>query len=295
MAITFTDRVVIVTGAGAGLGKAHALGFAEKGATVVVNDLSGADAVASEIEDAGGSAIASTASVTDRAEVAELIAETLARFGRIDVLINNAGILRDRSFHKMEDADWDDVMAVHLTGSANLTRAVWPAMREAGYGRIVMTTSSSGLFGNFGQANYGAAKLGLVGMMNTLAIEGAKCDIRVNAVSPIAWTAMTADLFPPAGETLMPPERITPGVLYLASEDAPTGRILVAGGGVFALAAIVESSPVALPPNASPDDIADAFPRISDLSSARPPGTGPVHTTAFFQEAMAAQSSKRER
>lgn len=291
MAIDFTDRVVIVTGAGTGLGRSYALGFAERGARVVVNDLQGAETVAGEIADAGGTAVADPSSVTDRVAVAALVAGTLDRFGRIDVVINNAGILRDRSFSKMTDADWDDVLAVHLTGSANLSRAVWPVMREAGYGRIVMTTSSSGLFGNFGQANYGAAKLGLVGLMNTLAIEGAKAGIHVNAISPIAWTRMTAGLFPPAGEALMPPERIAPGVLFLASDDAPTGKVLVAGGGVFALAAIVETEPVALPPTATPDDIAAAFGRIGDLSTAAEPGIGPVHTTAFFQAALGAQSS----
>ncbi|MEM9206957.1 MAG: SDR family NAD(P)-dependent oxidoreductase, partial [Pseudomonadota bacterium] len=195
--IDFTGKTVLITGAGSGLGRAHALAFAQRGANVVVNDPANAETVAAEVNDGGGKAIAHAASVTDGDAVGDMVEIANEAFSSIDILVNNAGILRDKSFHKMSDGDWRDVIDVHLHGAWTVTHAVWPGMRERENGRIIMTTSSSGLFGNFGQANYGAAKMALVGMMLTLAIEGEKAGIKVNAVAPIAWTAMTQGLFPP--------------------------------------------------------------------------------------------------
>ncbi|WP_312064615.1 SDR family NAD(P)-dependent oxidoreductase [Brevundimonas sp.] len=243
MTIRFDGQVAIVTGAGGGLGREHALALAARGAKVVVNDLGGArdgsggsataaEAVVAEIEAAGGEAMANAASVTDAAAVEAMVAEVMARWGRIDILVNNAGILRDKSFAKMELADFRLVMEVHLMGAVHCTKAVWDIMRAQNYGRIVMTTSSSGLFGNFGQANYGAAKMALVGLMQTLAIEGAKNDIRVNALAPTAHTRMTEDLQGLPLEALGP-ELVTPGLLHLVSRDAPTRAILAAGAGGF--------------------------------------------------------------
>ena len=207
MSIRFDEQVVIVTGAGGGLGRSHALEYARRGARVVVNDLGGsvdgsgdsstaAEAVVREITDAGGSAIANGSSVTDDAGVAAMVEQTMAEFGRIDILVNNAGILRDKSYHNMAMEDFDTVVDVHLTGSAKATRAVWPIMREQAYGRVLFTSSSSGLYGNFGQANYGAAKMGVIGLMNTLKIEGQKHNIHCNALAPVAYTRMTSDLMP---------------------------------------------------------------------------------------------------
>ncbi|GAB1259235.1 SDR family NAD(P)-dependent oxidoreductase [Aurantivibrio plasticivorans] len=281
MTIQFKEQVAIVTGAGGGLGRCHALELAERGAKVVVNDLGGAmdgsggssDAalqVVEEIRSAGGQAIANGASVTDPAGVAQLVEQTLSEFGRIDMLVNNAGILRDKSFAKMDMADFQTVIDVHLMGSVYCTKAVWPVMVDQGYGRIVMTTSPSGLYGNYGQTNYGAAKLGLVGFMNTLCIEGAKYNLKVNAISPVAATRMTENLMP--GEVLekLGPELITPGVVFLCSEDAPTGAILQAAGGTFSVAKIVESPAVNLGVDASADDVAANWEDISDLSDAAP-------------------------
>ena len=230
------DRVAIVTGAGSGLGRAHARYLAGQGARVVVNDLSAdaAEAVAAEIRALGGSALAKAASVTDEAAVARLVAEVMADWGRIDIIINNAGILRDKSFAKMTLDDFRQVVDVHLMGAVIVTKAVWEIMRAQGYGRIVMTTSSSGLFGNFGQSNYGAAKMALVGLMQTLAIEGRKYDIRVNCLAPTAATAMTQDIMPQSSLELLAPEHVSPGLLALVAEDAPTRAILCAGAGHFA-------------------------------------------------------------
>jgi len=241
MSIRFDGRVAIVTGAGGGLGRSHALALAARGAHVVVNDfgragpgeVSAADAVVREIEAAGGSAFANHASVTDPAGVAALVDETMRRWGRIDILVNNAGILRDKSFAKMDLADFRLVLDVHLMGAVNCTHAVWPLMRAQKYGRIVMTTSSSGLYGNFGQSNYGAAKMALVGLMQTLALEGAKDGIRVNCLAPTAATRMTEGLMPAAVLERLTPESVTPGLLHLVSEDAPTRTILCAGAGTF--------------------------------------------------------------
>ena len=242
MTISFEGRVAIVTGAGGGLGRAYALELARRGAKVVVNDLGGtrdgsgssdaAQRVVEEIEAAGGMAVANGSSVTDAQQVEELVARTKERWGGVHVLINNAGILRDKSFAKMTMEDFRLVVDVHLIGSANCTKAVWETMREQGYGRILMTSSSTGLFGNFGQANYGAAKLGLAGFTKTLHLEGAKYNIRVNSLAPTAATRMTEELFPPAMLAAFNPENVVPAALFLVSEDAPSNMIVGAGGGV---------------------------------------------------------------
>src|ERR1700684_422346 len=270
MTIRFDERVVIVTGAGGGLGRAHALEFAKRGAKVVVNDLGGsvdgtggnsaaAEAVVKEITEAGGTAIANGAAVTDDAGVAHLIKQTMDTWGRIDVLIANAGILRDKSFAKMELKDFEAVINVHLMGTVKPAKAVWEIMKSQSYGRIVVTTSSTGLYGNFGQTNYGAAKLSLVGFMNSLKLEGAKDNIRVNALCPVAATRMTENLMPPAVVEMLKPEFVTPAVIYLASEDAPTGFIMSAAAGVFAAAQIVETDGINLGHTASADDVAANF------------------------------------
>jgi len=238
--IDLSGRVAIITGAGAGLGREHARLLAARGARVVVNDLSqgAADAVAEEIRAAGGDAIGVGASVTDVDAVQAMVDNTIAKWGRVDILINNAGILRDKTFAKMDLDDFRLVIDVHLMGSVNCTKAVWAQMRAQNYGRIVMTTSSSGLYGNFGQSNYGAAKMALVGLMQTLAIEGARNNIRVNCIAPTAATQMLDGLLPQAELDLLQPARVSPGVLVLASEDAPTRTILCAGAGAFETANI---------------------------------------------------------
>ncbi len=285
MSIRFDEQVVIVTGAGGGLGREHALEFARRGANVVVNDLGGAvdgtqgsseaaESVVREIEDFGGIAIANGASVSDTQGVENMVRQTLERFGRIDIVVNNAGILRDKSFHKMELEDFQSVMDVHAIGTVKVTRAVWPLMREQNYGRVVVTTSSSGLYGNFGQSNYGAAKMAVIGLINTLKIEGEKYNVRCNAIAPVAWTRMTSDIFPPDAEEIYQPGKVTPGVIYLASKDAPNGVILAAGGNGFARAAMVETKGVFLGDNASPEAIAENWDNISSLEGANEPFAG---------------------
>jgi len=232
------ERVAIITGAGGGLGRQHALYLAGKGARVVVNDLApeAAEAVAAGIRAAGGEAMAIAGSVTDEAGVAAMVARAIGAWGRIDILVNNAGILRDKSFAKMTLHEFRQVVDVHLMGAAICTKAVWETMRAQGYGRIVMTTSSSGLYGNFGQANYGAAKMALVGLMQTLAIEGAKYGIRVNCLAPTASTGMTADVLPEESLRALDPALVSPALLPLVVEDAPTRAIVCAGAGHFARA-----------------------------------------------------------
>jgi NAD(P)-dependent dehydrogenase (short-subunit alcohol dehydrogenase family) len=280
MTIRFDGKVAIVTGAGGGLGRAHALELARRGAKVVVNDLGGAldgsggssaaaDKVVAEIKAAGGTAIANGSSVNDDAGVANMVKQAVDAFGRIDVLIANAGILRDKSFAKMEMADFEAVMAVHVMGTVKPARACWQIMRDQHYGRIVVTTSSTGLYGNFGQANYGTAKLALVGLMNTLKIEGARDNIRANAICPVAATRMTEALMPPPMLAMLKPDYVTPGVIYLASEEAPAGVILTAGAGVFSAAQIVETEGVNLGHSADAEAIAANWDQIADFATAR--------------------------
>ncbi|MBC8058755.1 MAG: SDR family NAD(P)-dependent oxidoreductase [Rhizobiales bacterium] len=286
MTIRFDGRVAIVTGAGGGLGRQHALALAARGAKVVVNDLGGtldgngstptaAQAVVDEIRAAGGEAIASGASVTDAAAVQAMVDAAMAAWGRIDILVNNAGILRDKSFAKMALDDFRLVVEVHLMGAVNCTKAVWDVMRAQNYGRIVMTTSSSGLYGNFGQSNYGAAKMALVGLMQTLSIEGAKNDIRVNCLAPTAATRMTENLMPEAVLNLLKPEAVTPGLLALVAEDAPTRAILCAGAGAFERAHITLTPGVfvGLPDDAA-EQVALHFEALSDREGETVPASG---------------------
>lgn len=278
MSIRFDNRVAIVTGAGNGLGRAYALELAKRGAKVVVNDLGGArdgtgtshtaaQSVADEIRSAGGDAIANGGSVTDESAVAAMVAEAKSRWGRVDVLINNAGILRDKSFTKMSIADFRAVVDVHLMGSVICTKAVWDLMREQGYGRILMTTSATGLYGNFGQTNYGAAKLALVGFMNSLAIEGQKNDVRVNTIAPVAATRMTEDILAPEAVAKMGTESVVAAALYLVSEGAPTKVTMPAGAGGFERAYITLTRGIHVAPGAaSPETIAASFNEISDRS-----------------------------
>ena len=241
-------RVAIVTGAGGGLGRAHALYLARKGARVVVNDVApeAAAAVAAQIEAEGGRAIPFAASVTDEAGVAAMVARTLQEWRRVDILVNNAGILRDKSFAKMSLDDFRLVVEVHLMGTVICTRAVWERMRQQNFGRIVLTTSSSGLYGNFGQANYSAAKMALVGLMQTLAIEGEKYGIRVNCLAPSAATRMTKDILPEASLKRLDPALVSPALLALVRDDAPTRAIVCAGAGHFARAYVTLSQGVRL-------------------------------------------------
>jgi len=297
--ITFDEQVAIVTGAGHGLGRSHALALAERGARVVVNDLGGArdgtgassDAalgVVSEIERANGEAMANGADVTDPNAVEAMVDAAIAKWGRVDILVNNAGILRDKSFANMERSDFDLVVNVHLTGTAICTKAVWSHMREQNYGRIVVTTSSSGLYGNFGQTNYGAAKLGVVGLMNTLRTEGAKYDIRVNALAPVALTRMTEDIIPEEAKGLLNPEEVTPGVVFLVSKDAPNGIVLAAGAGGFASARIYETEGIWLSPeDRTPENIAARFDEIRDPEGQQEYTGGTEQTMKFLRKAMA--------
>ena len=273
MTIDFQGRVAIVTGAGSGLGRSHALGLAARGANVVVNDVgfNNAMTVVEEIRAAGGTAIGDNADVADFAAVSEMVARAEKLWGHVDILVNNAGVLRDKTFAKMDMADFEFVLRVHLIGSANCTKAVWAGMRERNYGRIVLTSSASGIYGNFGQANYGAAKAGMIGLMNVLHLEGAKNDIRVNILAPTARTGMTEGLLSPVAAELMTPESVTPGVLFLVSENAPSRVILGAGAGVFAVTHIGETPGIYLDENdRTPETIAKRFAEISDARTAEP-------------------------
>lgn len=281
MAIRYDNRVAIVTGAGNGIGKSHALALAARGAKVVVNDLGGtrdgsgsslsaAETVVQEIKAKGGDAIANGANVAKFDQVQAMIEDAKKKWGRVDILVNNAGILRDKTFAKMELEDFRTVLEVHLMGSVNCCKAAWETMREQNYGRIVLTSSSSGLYGNFGQANYGAAKAAMVGLMNVLHHEGQKFNIRVNTLSPTAATRMTEELLPPNVLQLMQPEAITPAVLYLVSEDAPSRTIMGAGAGVYAVLRVVETQGVYFAPDErTPEAIAAKFAEISDIKTAQ--------------------------
>ncbi|GGX63852.1 3-oxoacyl-ACP reductase [Tateyamaria omphalii] len=268
--IRFDDQVAVVTGAEAGLGRSHALGLAARGARVVVNDMGVPSTVVSEIEAAGGQAVAAPADVSDPVAVRDMVAQVMDHWGRIDILINNAGILRDKTFAKMDMDDFAKVINVHLMGTAQCCHAVWPIMRAQGYGRIVLTASGSGLYGNFGQSNYGAAKAAMVGLMNVLHLEGARDDIRVNTLAPTAATAMTEGLLPQAALDLLQPETITPGVLHLVSQDAPSRAILSAGGGTFAITQITETQGALIEGEITPEAVAAAWSKISDPTDAEP-------------------------
>lgn len=294
MTITFKDRIAIVTGAGGGLGRAYALELARRGAKVVVNDLGGgrdgsghsgaALKVVEEIEAAGGEAMPNGGSVTDYEQMVELAARAKERWGGIHILINNAGILRDKSFAKMEPADFDLVVRVHLLGSANCSKAVWDTMRDQAYGRILMTASSTGLYGNFGQANYGAAKLGLAGLAKTLHLEGAKYNIRVNTIAPVAGTRMTEDLFPPEAFQAFAPEHVAPAALFLVSDDAPTNMIVGAGAGVYQTAYVTMTPGVLLPQGErTPEGVAAAWDRIADRTGETVPQSGSEQSMAILK------------
>jgi NAD(P)-dependent dehydrogenase (short-subunit alcohol dehydrogenase family) len=273
--IRFDDRVAIVTGAGVGLGRSHALGLAGRGAKVVINDLgvgqdgqgqsSGAAlAVVAEIEAMGGTAFAHGADVSNADQVGDMVAQTMERWGRIDILVNNAGILLDKTFAKMPMEDFRKVVDVHLLGSANCCHAVWPIMRQQKFGRIVLTSSASGLYGNFGQSNYGAAKAAMVGLMNVLHHEGSRDDIRINTLAPTAATRMTENLLPPEALKLLAPETITPGLLYLVSDDGPSKTILSAGAGCFAQTRIYETQGTIITGDITPEAVAQNWNIITD-------------------------------
>ena len=297
--LDFKGRVAIVTGAGNGLGRQHALALAARGARVLINDLGGsrdgsggsagsAQAVVDEIRAAGGEAIANGASVTDFEAVQAMVRQAVDAWGRVDILVNNAGILRDKSFAKMELADFRLVMDVHLMGAVYCTKAVWPLMTEQKYGRIVMTTSSSGLYGNFGQSNYGAAKLALVGLMQTLSIEGARHDIRVNCLAPTAATRMTEDLMSAEVLEALKPEAVVPAMLVLAAQDAPNRAILCAGAGVF------EAAHITLTPGAwiglgadAPEQLAARLGEVTDRRGEIVPQSGAAQGTNEVGKAMA--------
>ncbi len=282
MSLDFKDKVAIVTGSGNGIGKGYALELAKRGAKVVVNDLGGsvdgsggslsaADAVVKEIETAGGEAMANGANVAKQEDVKAMVEATMEKWGRVDILINNAGILRDKSFGKMEWSDFEAVINVHLLGSALCAHSVFPIMKEQEFGRIVMTSSSSGLFGNFGQTNYAAAKMGVVGLMNTLKLEGAKYNVHTNSIAPTATTRMTEHLFPAEFAEKLDPKYIIPAVIFLASEKAPNGEILEAGGGVVANTYVMETMGkyFGTDENFTAEAVANHWAEIADTTDAR--------------------------
>ncbi len=270
------DRVAIVTGAGAGLGRAHALQLARHGALVVVNDISGlAQTVVDEIGQAGGKAMANGGDVTSFDDMQAMAQQTRERFGRVDILVNNAGILRDRTFAKMTLDDFRLVMEVHVMGAVNAIKAVWAQMQLQQYGRIILTTSSSGLYGNFGQSNYGAAKMALVGLMQTLSLEGARHNIRVNCLAPTAITAMTAGLLPDEAVQALTAERVSPGLIALLTEDAPARMIMLAGGGSFESAHITMTRGVHISAKSDPaQQVCEQLDRILDQTGQFVPETG---------------------
>ena len=292
MSIRLDGQVAIVTGAGQGLGRCHALALAERGAKVVVNDLGDAngqsahaDAVVAEIKETGGEAMSHGANVANFVQVEDMVKQTMDAWGRVDILINNAGILRDKTFAKMPLDDFRLVVEVHLMGTANCTKAVWEIMREQKYGRIVLTSSSSGLYGNFGQSNYGAAKMAMVGLMNTLHLEGAKNNIHVNCLAPTAGTAMTEGLMPEPVFKLLSPEAVSPAVVFLAGADAPSRKVLCAGGGSFAVFKGFETMGVdLLPGDVSPEGIAAAWDTINDEAGMKEFTGGFEQTGKFAQQ-----------
>ena len=303
MSIDFKDKVAIVTGAGGGLGREYALELARRGAKVVVNDLGGsrdgtghsdmALQVVEEIEKAGGGAVSNGGSVTEFDQMEKMVADAKQKWGGVHVVINNAGVLRDKTFAKMTMDDFEFVVDVHLNGSANVAKAAWETMREQAYGRILMTASSTGLFGNFGQANYGAAKLGLAGLTKTLQLEGAKYNIKVNTISPVAGTRMTEDLMPPEVLAMLEPKEITPAVLFLCSNKAPTHRIVLAGAGCYAMVRLMESEGVYLDEDErNVDGVASHFEQIGNMDNAREILAGGDHVTKILTKAAQAKGIK---
>ena len=302
-AVEFNDRVAIVTGAGGGLGRSHALELARRGVKVVVNDLGGsvdgeggsktmAEQVVAEIEAAGGEAMANGANVTKEDEVKAMVDAAIDRWGHVDILVNNAGILRDKSFSKMELDNFRLVLDVHLMGSVICTKAVWDHMKERQYGRIVMTTSSSGNYGNFGQTNYGAAKTGVVGFMNTLCLEGAKYDIRVNALSPTAATRMTEGLMPEEALALLTVESVTAGLIPLVCDDAPNRLIMCAGAGGFAATKVYETQGIFLPQGEqTPENVMANMDKIRDAAGQEEYTNGGQQTMKFVTQAAEALKS----
>ena len=300
MSIDFHGRVAIVTGAGGGLGKQHALALAKRGAKVVVNDLGGnvhgeggsvsaAQLVVDEIVKAGGEAIANGASVTDFEAVKAMTQLAMDTWGRVDILVNNAGILRDKSFSKMDIDDFRLVMEVHVMGAVHCTKAVWPIMQAQNYGRVILTTSSSGLYGNFGQSNYGAAKMALAGMMQTLSIEGEKYNIRVNALAPTAATRMTEGLMPEAVLKALEPQAVVPAMLVMACEQAPNRTIMCAGAGSFEVANITLTQGVYLGMSEdTPEKLLAAMPKVTDRTGELVPGSGSGQGSLEVGKAMAA-------
>lgn len=305
MTISFEGQVAIVTGAGNGLGRSHALELASRGAKVVVNDLGGtldgsggssdaAREVVRLIEENGGEAIAHGANVANYEEVQDMVQQAMDKWGRVDILINNAGILRDKTFAKMELADFQLVMDVHLMGSVNCTKAVWDIMRQQNYGRIVMTTSSSGMYGNFGQSSYGAAKMAVLGLMNTLVLEGAKNNIRVNALAPTAGTRMTENLIPDEAYQLMTPESVTAGALVLCHSDAPNRTILCAGAGGYASTRLFETDGIFLPPEQqTPDAVVEQMDGICNTDDQAALQSAGMQTDKFVGKAIAYLQSKQ--
>ena len=295
MSIRFDDQVAIVTGAGGGIGKQHALELARRGAKVVVNDLGGgvdgtgtsdaSEAVVDQILSEGGEAIANGASVTDLDAIKDMTEQVVSKWGKIDILVNNAGILRDKTFHNVSLDDFNLVMDVHFQGTLNCTHTIYPIMRENGYGRIVFTSSSSGVFGNFGQSNYGAAKMAMVGLMNTLKLEGQKYNVFSNTITPVAYTRMTENLMPEDFGKQFQPEYITPAVLYLASDQAPNGAIMAAGAGVFSRILIHETMGISLGTgeDMTPENISASWEKISDMSDARLLQNGGEQTLKIFE------------
>jgi len=304
MSIEFKGKVAIVTGAGNGLGRSHALALAARGAKVVINELGGnrngvgksseaAEDVVRLITEQGGEAFHHGANVTNYAEVEDMVNKTMEKWGRVDILINNAGILRDKSFAKMPLEDFEALVDVHLIGSVNCTKAVWNIMREQDYGRIVMTTSSSGMYGNFGQTNYGAAKMGTLGLMNSLVLESARNDICINALAPTAATRMTEDLMPEDFSKLLSPEAVSAAAIYLCSDKSPNGTILCAGAGGYAVAAIYETDGIFLSPEEqSPDVIAERWQEITDTSKQTKLASGAEQSQKFVLKAMSALESQ---
>lgn len=305
MGISFEGKVAIVTGAGNGLGRSHALALAERGAKVVVNDLGGARdgmgqsseaarEVVRLIEERGGEAFAHGANVAKFDEVEEMVEQALEKWGRVDILINNAGILRDKSFAKMSVEDFQQVVDVHLMGTFNCTKAVWEIMRAQNYGRIVMTTSSSGMYGNFGQTNYGSAKMAVLGLMNTLVLEGAKNDIRVNALAPTASTRMTEDLMPEHVQKMLTPEAVTAGALTLCHDDAPNRMILCAGAGGYASTRMFETDGIYLPVDQqTPEQVWAHFDQINDTTQQEPLDSAVLQTQKFLTKAAAHPSAQK--